>query len=73
MLAELLGSCSLAERRERQLLCNDLGASTLVLKFGACEDGALCQAGLQLGGELTVSNMRPSRATAVPASLLLRL
>ena len=65
VLAELLNAddVSPAERRERQLLCNQLGASVLVLKFGACEDGALCQAGLQLGVALLVGGNREVQDT----------
>ena len=37
------------EIRERQLLCNELGASQLVLKFATCESVSLSRAGLELG------------------------
>ena len=54
-----------SERAARQQLCNEMGASTLVLKFASCKDDALCDAGLQMGKALLLGGN-----TAVQASLL---
>ena len=49
VLGKILGAEGSAfEKTQRQLLCNEMGASSVVLRFVSCEDDNFCKSALQV-------------------------
>ena len=64
VLGKILGAeGSQFEKVQRQLLCNEMGASSVVLKFASCEDDDLCKGALQLAIALMEGGNAPVQAS----------